>query len=116
MTKNIDYNIEILKISNMISQLKDEPDLDYLKEYLDDKLALAVFYKSNPMIDFVSKHISEVGDSTKEVLEHPLVFKENEDNSRRMIYAIINKNLMQKNLHKLKVKTIHFINALFYFS
>jgi len=71
-TTNINYNQEVLKMNYMINLYKKESDLTGLHEYIDDMLSLAVFHKQNPLIDFLSKNITnEVGDSTIEVLEHP---------------------------------------------
>lgn len=115
MTRSINYDQEVLKISYAINQYKDEPDLEGLNDYIDDMLSLAVFHKHNPLIDFISKHIiDEVGESTKEVLDHPLVFKNNE-NARGMIYTIINSNLEKNNLNKLKRKALFFLSTTFQF-
>ena len=109
--KNINYDSEVLKMTYMINQYKGEPDLEALHEYIDDMLSLAVFHKHNPLIDFLSKNIiSEVGESTIEVLEHPLVFKNNE-NARGMIYTIINNNLVKNKLNKIKKRIKHLENT-----
>lgn len=104
-----DYQVEMMKIAHNIEKYKAEQNDEALHEYLDDKLSLAIYWKHNPLIDMISKHIKAVGDTAKEFLDNELVFKNN-DNGRRMIYQIINKNLAANMYQTVKIRVMSFIN------
>lgn len=107
-----DYQVEMMKIAHNIEKYKAEQNDEALHEYLDDKLSLAIYWKHNPLIDMISKHIKAVGDTAKEFLDNELVFKNN-DNGRRMIYQIINKNLAANMYQTVKIRVMSFVNIFF---